>query len=188
MFFDFENFQKPGLGDYITKPKNCPILIFRGQSELAPVNTPPRIFSLGSRSPTNLSIAEGSKSVPRVQKLGFIQLDAWSEPAATNAPVQDEPIEAVLRMNKNPILLARMDFFFSPLLCPKISPPPTYHLPTPPPLTPSPELQRRRAGTSLELEPGLLEQELGVTGAWRLELLEQGSCGWSRSGTHAGPN
>jgi hypothetical protein len=65
-------------------------------------------------------------------------------------------------MNKNPILPARMDFFFPPLLCPKISPPPTYHLPTtylpptspllpttylppptyhlptPPPLTPSP--------------------------------------------------
>ncbi len=67
----------------------------------------------------------------------------WSEPAATNAPVQDEPVEAVLRMNKNPILLALMDFFFPPLLCPKIFPPPTYHLPTPPPLTPSLELQKR---------------------------------------------
>jgi len=48
---------------------------------------------------------------------------------------------------------------------------------------------------SLELELGLLEQELGawsrslelgVAGAWTLELLEQGSCGWSQSGTHAG--
>ncbi len=56
----------------------------------------------------------------------------WSEPAATNAPVQDEPVEVVLRMNKNPILLALMDFFFPPLLCPKISPPPTYHLPPSP--------------------------------------------------------
>jgi len=99
---------------------------------------------------------------------------AWSEPAATNAPVQDEAVAAVLRMNKNPILPARMDFFFSPLLCPKNFPPPTYHLPTPPPLAPSPEFQRRRAGASLELEPGLLEQELG-TRAWScrsLELLE----------------
>ncbi len=80
---------------------------------------------------------------------------AWSEPAATNAPVQDELVEAVLWMNKNPILPACMDFFFPPLLCPKIFPPPTYHLP--PPFIPSPELQRRRAGMSLELEPGLLE-------------------------------
>jgi hypothetical protein len=66
---------------------------------------------------------------------------AWSEPAATNAPVQDEPVEVVLWMNKNPILPARMDFFFPPLLCPKIFPPPTYHLPTPRPFTPSLELQ-----------------------------------------------
>jgi hypothetical protein len=112
---------------------------------------------------------------------------AWSEPAATNAPVQDEAVAAVLRMNKNPILPARMDFFFSPLLCPKNFPPPTYHLPTPPPLAPSPEFQRRRAGASLELEPGLLEQELG-TRAWSLEQelgpIEAWSC-WSR-GTVAG--
>jgi hypothetical protein len=47
VFFDFENFQKPGLGDYITKPKNHPILICRDQSELAPVNTPPWIFFIG---------------------------------------------------------------------------------------------------------------------------------------------
>jgi hypothetical protein len=80
-------------------------------------------------------------------------------------------------MNKNPILPARMDFFFPALLCPKIFPPPTYHLPTPPPITPSLELQRRRAGASLELEPGLLEQELGAAEPWSLELLEQGSCG-----------
>ncbi len=95
---------------------------------------------------------------------------AWSEPAATNAPVQDEPVEAVLRMNKNPILPVRMDFFFSPLLCPKNFPPPTYHLPTPPPLAPSLEFQRRRVGASLELEPGLLEQELGAVGAGELWL------------------
>jgi hypothetical protein len=31
-------------------------------------------------------------------------IDGWSEPAATNAPVEDEPVQPVLRMN---ILLAR---------------------------------------------------------------------------------
>jgi hypothetical protein len=33
----------------------------------------------------------------------------WSEPAATNAPVEDEPVQPVLRMN---ILPDRRDFFF----------------------------------------------------------------------------
>jgi hypothetical protein len=85
----------------------------------------------------------------------------WSELAATNAPVADEPVEAVFQMNENPILPARIFFFFPPLLYPKIFPPPTspllptiylppptYHLPppsylpptNPSPLTPSPEL------------------------------------------------
>jgi hypothetical protein len=76
----------------------------------------------------------------------------WSEPAATNAPVEDEPVQTVLRMN---ILPAHRDFFFhllsaskfftSPLLptpsyLPPTKPnppsylhPPTYHLSTPPP-------------------------------------------------------
>jgi hypothetical protein len=67
-----------------------------------------------------------------------------------------------------------MDFFFPPLVCPKIFPPPTYHLP--PPLTPSPELQRHQAGASLELEPGLLEQELGA-GAWSCRSFELGAVG-----------
>jgi len=97
----------------------------------------------------------------------FILL-GWSEPAVTNAPVVDEPIEAVFRMNKNPILPARILFFFLPLLYSKIFPPPTYHLPTPPsPLTPLPELQGRRAGESLEqgsLE-GSLEQRAWSRGA-----------------------
>ncbi len=65
----------------------------------------------------------------------------WSELVATNAPVADEPVEAVFRMNENPILPARIFIFFPPLLYPKIFPllpttylpPPTYHLPTPPP-------------------------------------------------------
>jgi hypothetical protein len=118
---------------------------------------------------------------------------AWSEPAATNAPVQDEPVEAVLRMNKNPILPTHMDFFFFTSSLPQIFPPilpttylpplpttylppPTYHLPTPPPLTPSPELQRRRAGASLELELGLFEQEFGIE-AWSCRSLELGAVG-----------
>ncbi len=80
---------------------------------------------------------------PKVQSLFATLIKvAWSEPAATNALVQDEPVEAVLRMNKNPILPAHMDFFFPPLFYPKIFPPPTYHLPTPPPFTPSLELQK----------------------------------------------
>ncbi len=83
MFFYFENFQKPGLGDYITIPKNHPILIFRGQSELAPVNTPPWIFSLGSCSPCNLSIAEGSKKCAKGSKIG-VHPTGW--PQNGNAP------------------------------------------------------------------------------------------------------
>ncbi len=57
----------------------------------------------------------------------------WSELVATNARVADEPVDAVFRMNENPILPARIFIFFSPLLYPKIFPCPTYHLPTPPP-------------------------------------------------------
>ncbi len=66
----------------------------------------------------------------------------WSELAATNAPVEDEPVQPVLRMN---ILLAGGVFFFhlfsapptSPLLSPLLPPqsylPPTSPLRTPPP-------------------------------------------------------
>jgi hypothetical protein len=68
--------------------------------------------------------------------------DGWSELAPTNAPVEDEPVQPVLRMN---ILPARCVFFFSPLLCPtptlNLPPLPTYHLRTPPPLTPSPDVE-----------------------------------------------
>jgi hypothetical protein len=53
------------------------------QSEPAPTKAQPwmdgvwigHFFSLGSFSPANLPIAESSRSVPRVQKLGFIQMD-----------------------------------------------------------------------------------------------------------------
>ncbi len=58
----------------------------------------------------------------------------WSEPAATNAPVEDEPVQPVLRMN---ILLARRDFFFHLLSAPKFSTSPllpTTYQPHPPSL------------------------------------------------------
>jgi hypothetical protein len=100
----------------------------------------------------------------------------WSEPAATNAPVEDEPVQPVLRMN---ILPARRDFFFHLLSAPKFStsPPPTYHLPTPPPLIPSPELQRPWAAVERELELWLWSGSWsGWSWSWN---------GWSWSGTHA---
>jgi len=60
----------------------------------------------------------------------------WSELAATNAPVADEAVEAVFRMNENPILPARIFFFhlfptpkFSPLLPTTYLSHPTSHLP-----------------------------------------------------------
>ncbi len=52
----------------------------------------------------------------KLHKLG------WSEPAATNAPVQDEAVQAVLGMNqkhKN-TSSSPAQGFFSPLPCPKI--------------------------------------------------------------------
>jgi len=58
----------------------------------------------------------------------------WNEPAATNAPVEDEPVQPGLRMN---ILPARQDFFFHLLSAPKfftspLLPPPSYLPPTNP--------------------------------------------------------
>jgi hypothetical protein len=58
----------------------------------------------------------------------------WSEPAATNALVEDEPVQPVLRMN---ILPARRDFFFHLLFAPKFSTSPllpTTYQPHPPSL------------------------------------------------------
>jgi hypothetical protein len=59
-------------------------------------------------------------------------LVGWSELTPTNAPVEDEPVQPVLRMN---ILPTRCVFFFTSSL-PHLPPPsyfpsPTYHLPTP---------------------------------------------------------
>jgi hypothetical protein len=67
----------------------------------------------------------------------------WSEPATTNAPVEDEPIQPVLRMN---ILPARRDFFFDLLSALKFSTSP--FLPTPsylPPTNPTPPHSIARA-------------------------------------------
>jgi hypothetical protein len=55
---------------------------------------------------------------------------------------------------------------------PSYLPPPTYHLPTPPPLTPSPELQKPRAVVEQELELWMWSGSFSWTG-------------WSWSRTHA---
>jgi len=117
------------------------------------------------------------KVIPKVKRLGGENGQfwpnrssnvGWSELAATNAPVADEPVEAVFRMNKNPILPTRI-YLFPPLLYPKISPfLPTTYQPLPPPHS----IARAPKTSS--------GSELGAAS------LEQGS-GWSRSKTHAGP-
>jgi hypothetical protein len=70
-------------------------------------------------------------------------------------------------MNENPILPARIYFFFPPLLYPKIFPPPTYHLPTPPP--PHSIARAPETSSGSELGAGELGGELGA-GAWSNEL------------------
>jgi hypothetical protein len=63
----------------------------------------------------------------------------WSEPATTNAPVEDEAIQPVLGMNQNHIRTAQI-YIFSPAstLPQNISPQPTYHPPPTDPLLPPP--------------------------------------------------
>jgi len=65
--------------------------------------------------------------------------DGWNEPAATNAPVGDEVVQAILGMNQKHILLPYPGIF-QPLSLPQHFPllPPSPHFP----LTPSPELNR----------------------------------------------
>ncbi len=105
----------------------------------------------------------------------------WSELAATNAPIADEPIEAVFQMNENPILLARIIYFFSTSSLPQNFPP--SYLPSTTPLLPTtyqplPAHSITRAPETLsesklgegslegsleqELGEGSLEQELGA--------------------------
>jgi hypothetical protein len=109
-------------------------------------------------------------------KLG---LSGWNELTATNALVEDEPIEAVLRMNKNPILPTRMFFFFHLLSAPKFS----RFLPT----TPSPPHSIVRVLESLSKSELGARVVVGVVACLELELLEPGSYGWSWSRTHTGP-
>jgi hypothetical protein len=76
----------------------------------------------------------------------------WSELIATNAPVEDEPVEPVSRMI---ISLPALVFFFPDPPCPKILyqkfiylPPPTYQLPPAsylPPTSPTPPHSIARA-------------------------------------------
>jgi hypothetical protein len=63
----------------------------------------------------------------------------WSEPATTNAPVEDEAIQPVLGMNQNHIRTAQI-YIFSPAstLPQNISPLPTYLPPPTYPLLPPP--------------------------------------------------
>jgi len=107
----------------------------------------------------------------------------WSELAPTNAPVADEPVEAVFWMDENPTLPARFFFFFStslpqnfpPSYLPPTSPRPTYHLPTPPP----PHSIARAPETSGGCGAGA-----GAV-AVELERLELEQSCWSWSGTLA---
>ncbi len=142
-------------------------------SFIHPSGSPTTFHPLTTYSPLSLSCQHQRYT---------LQENGWSELAPTNAPVADEPVEAVFWMDENPILPARFFFFFShlfstpkfypvlpttylppptyhlppPVLPTTYLPPPTYHLPTPPPLTPSPEFQRPRAAGELER----LEREL----------------------------
>ncbi len=102
----------------------------------------------------------------------------WSEPAATNALVQDEAVLLVLGMNQKHILFSAQGFF-SPLLCPKIFV--SYLLPRPSYLPhlisrsfhlqslgefPSLSSTELRGDVNTRLEKG---GELNVEGMWRGE-------------------
>jgi hypothetical protein len=142
--------------------------------------------------------------------LEHVDIKGWSEPAATNAPVEDEVVEAVLGMNQKHILPAQSFFFFPLLLCPKnflsylpTSPllplpsylpptsylPPPYLLPTspllPPTYLPLPELgSRLERSRSPSPEPGChLERE------WSRSPSPEPGAIWSesRAGANAGP-
>jgi len=60
----------------------------------------------------------------------------WSKPTTTNAPIEDEAVQAILGMNQKHILFPAQRFS-GPFSTPKISPP-TSLLPTSPLLPPSP--------------------------------------------------
>jgi len=89
-------------------------------------------------------------------------MGGWSEPAATNAPVEDEPVQPVLRMN---ILPARGVFLFHLFSAPPTSPLlPTTYEPHPPSL--------HRQSSSCGAEARVVELLLWSCGA----MLELWSC------------
>ncbi len=92
-----------------------------------------------ARQPT-VALCKKPLTSPVTQGLG------WSEAAATNAPVEDEAVQAVLGMNQKPSLFPAQGFF-SPLLCPKIFPSylPSPLLPTSPHFVLTPSSQLRSA-------------------------------------------
>jgi hypothetical protein len=81
----------------------------------------------------------------------------WTEPAATNAPVEHEPVQPVLRMN---ILPAHRDFFFHLLFASKFSA--SRLLPTPsylPPTKPTPPPTSTLLPTTYQPHPPSLHHE-----------------------------
>jgi len=130
----------------------------------------------------NCFIGVAHEIIMAMEFSSLVQLFGWSEPAATNAPVEDEPVQPVLRMN---MLLACRDFFFHLLSAPKFSTspllptPPTYHLPSP-----SPPPTSTLLPTTYQPHPPSLHRQSSRD----LERLWSGSwswTGWSWSGTHA---
>ncbi len=110
----------------------------------------------------------------------------WSEPAATNAPVEDELVQPVLRMN---ILQARRGFFFHLLFASKFSTSPL--LPTPsylPPTKPTPPPTSTLLPTTYQPHtPSLHRQssrdlERLWSESWELWLWSGSWSGWSWSG------
>jgi hypothetical protein len=98
---------------------------------------------------------------PHDQRVG------WSEPAATNAPVEDEAVEAVLGMNQNHILPIQSYCFFLSLLYPKKFPsylppshlPPLSYLCVPSPTSPLLPSHLPPTSHSIAKPRELLEQE-----------------------------
>jgi hypothetical protein len=114
-----------------------------------------------------------------VQQLYALVEKGWSEPATTNALVEDEVVQVVLRMNQKTHPLPLPRDFSTPFSAPKSSPP-TYILPAflPTPLlppsphflfTPSRELTRADELQRQKLHDIRLEEggELNIAKTWK---------------------
>ncbi len=116
--------------------------------------------------------------------LNILLVLGWSEPPATNAPVQDEAVQAVLGMNQKHTLFPCPGIFqpsFLPQNCPLLpTSPPSYLTPPPTSLTSFPTHSISRALLSSwawvaqsfeEMWDTRLEEggELNVEGMWRGE-------------------